>query len=622
MSHETANVIVSRTGTGWTVDVTAANLITNTSIKDFIVFHNGATVDVANYTKTSPTILTYTGSALGAGTTVEIRRFTDDGQISPVGYSDRLSSADYNAEVDRLHRIIAEARLNGIGGAGDFTPTLSNGAYGGTWSSDTLNGATRQAIYNKVEAMAAVDATKAPIDSPAFTGTPVTTAPTVGDASTRIPTTQWTQNEFLRKGTADTVTATHTFQNGASFTGVSPTAPTPTAGDSTPKLATTAFVQGEKASPTFTGEIRLNNPSGDSIFNFRRGGVDRVKLFIDGTNDDFYVATHNNAGAYIDNAFKITRLSGGAVETPRPFNASAGGTLSGGTWNISGAALTGVPTAPTAAVDTNTTQVATTAFIIGQSYAKLASPTFTGVPLAPTAAVDTNTTQLATTAFFVGQAGSSNPLMNGTVSVGTSLRFSRQDHVHPVDTSRAPLASPNLTGTPTTPTATVDTNTTQVASTAFVIGQAGSATPLIDVQTGSLGSSLRYARQDHAHPTFFNFFFAAERDTNVAIGTNGQITFVTESYDTGNNFNSGTWTYTVPNNGLYLFGFHGHPNVDTTMYLQANGVTNFRGRTMQSIARSSVEWIIPLTGGDTVVIRSSVAATFQSLSDWYGTRIA
>ena len=35
--------------------------------------------------------------------------------------------------------------------------------------------------------------------------------------------------------------------------------------------------------------------------------------------------------------------------------------------------------------------------------APLAGPTFTGVPTAPTAAVDTNTTQLATTAYVVGQ---------------------------------------------------------------------------------------------------------------------------------------------------------------------------------------------------------------------------
>lgn len=156
----------------------------------------------------------------------------------------------------------------------------------------------------------------------------------------------------------------------------------------------------------------------------------------------------------------------------------------------------------TAAVDTNTTQLATTAFVLGQasasgdgtpamdgsasrgtgthfarndhvhptdtSRAPLASPTFTGTPAAPTAAVDTNTTQLATTAMVLAQAASATPLIDGTAAVGTSTRFARGDHVHPTDTSRAPLASPTFTGTPAAPTASPGTNTTQLASTAFV----------------------------------------------------------------------------------------------------------------------------------------------------------
>ena len=68
-------------------------------------------------------------------------------------------------------------------------------------------------------------------------------------------------------------------------------------------------------------------------------------------------------------------------------------------------ALTGTPTAPTAAQGTNTTQVATTAFVNTEiaadtaSKAPLASPTFTGTPAAPTASAGTNTTQVATTAY-------------------------------------------------------------------------------------------------------------------------------------------------------------------------------------------------------------------------------
>ena len=98
----------------------------------------------------------------------------------------------------------------------------------------------------------------------------------------------------------------------------------------------------------------------------------------------------------------------------------------------------------------------------------ISSPTFTGTPAAPTAAVDTNTTQIATTAFVVGQAAAATPLVDGTAAVGTSLRYARADHVHPTDTSRAALNSPAFTGTPTAPTATAGTNTTQIATTAFV----------------------------------------------------------------------------------------------------------------------------------------------------------
>ena len=69
--------------------------------------------------------------------------------------------------------------------------------------------------------------------------------------------------------------------------------------------------------------------------------------------------------------------------------------------NLASPTFTGTPAAPTAAVDTNTTQIATTAYVVGQGYAKLASPTFTGTPAAPTAAVSTSTTQVATTAFVM-----------------------------------------------------------------------------------------------------------------------------------------------------------------------------------------------------------------------------
>lgn len=65
-------------------------------------------------------------------------------------------------------------------------------------------------------------------------------------------------------------------------------------------------------------------------------------------------------------------------------------------------------------------------------------------------------------------ATTTTPKANGTAAVGTETKWAKGDHVHPTDTTRAPLASPAFTGVPTAPTATAGTNTTQVATTAFV----------------------------------------------------------------------------------------------------------------------------------------------------------
>jgi hypothetical protein len=80
----------------------------------------------------------------------------------------------------------------------------------------------------------------------------------------------------------------------------------------------------------------------------------------------------------------------------------------------------------------------------------------------------------ATTVVPIGGSGlgsSSLPLMNGTAAAGTGTTMSRTDHVHPTDTSRAPLASPIFTGDPQAPTPANTDSDTSVATTAFVKGQ-------------------------------------------------------------------------------------------------------------------------------------------------------
>lgn len=150
-------------------------------------------------------------------------------------------------------------------------------------------------------------------------------------------------------------------------------------------------------------------------------------------------------------------------------------------------ALTGTPTAPTAASNDNGTQIATTAFVqavkalilgavptgldtlakialaIGNdaSYsttisnalatkAPLASPALVGTPTAPTAALGDATTKISTTAFV--QAA----IDDLSTDIATLLA------------TKAPLTSPALTGTPTAPTAAAGNNTTLIANTAFV----------------------------------------------------------------------------------------------------------------------------------------------------------
>lgn len=105
-------------------------------------------------------------------------------------------------------------------------------------------------------------------------------------------------------------------------------------------------------------------------------------------------------------------------------------------------------------------------------------------------------------------ASTTAPSMDGTASYGSGTAYARANHVHPTDTSRAPLASPTFTGTPKAPTAAAGTNTQQLATTEFVtravggvsVPAASTTAPLMD-GTASYGSGTAYARANHVHPT-------------------------------------------------------------------------------------------------------------------------
>jgi len=163
--------------------------------------------------------------------------------------------------------------------------------------------------------------------------------------------------------------------------------------------------------------------------------------------------------------------------------------------------------------------------------APLTSPALTGTPSAPTAVSGTNTTQVATTA-FVQQAivdfGPGDMLKaaydannDGKVDAaevadaapwagitGKPTSFTPASHSHPISQvtglqaaldAKAALASPALTGTPTAPTAVAGTNTTQLATTAFVAVAIGA---LIDAAPGAMDTLNELAAALGDDPNF------------------------------------------------------------------------------------------------------------------------
>ena len=178
-------------------------------------------------------------------------------------------------------------------------------------------------------------ALKAPLDSPALTGTPTATTAVLGDSSARVATTQFVGSSIqVLKEYVDANAAAQNTQINAKapifspvFGGL-PRSVTPPVGDNTDRIATTAFAT--------TGIQNLNTEL--------RAAINT----------------------------KVDIVSG---------------------------ALTGVPTAPNASIGTNTNQIATTNFVqeaFGLK-ANISGVAFTGNVTVPTPLITDNSAQVATT---------------------------------------------------------------------------------------------------------------------------------------------------------------------------------------------------------------------------------
>lgn len=103
-------ITVTRTGTGWTLDVTALALSSDLLYKDFFVLHNGVSTPLSAYAKTSAVLLTYSGAALPTNTSVTVYRDSNT-NLTQYVFGAINSSDENNARLLDISRALEDLRI-------------------------------------------------------------------------------------------------------------------------------------------------------------------------------------------------------------------------------------------------------------------------------------------------------------------------------------------------------------------------------------------------------------------------------------------------------------------------------------------------------------------------------
>ena len=324
-------------------------------------------------------------------------------------------------------------------------------------------------------------ALKADLASPVFSGNPSLPTNTscitqiVGDNSTKLASTAFVLANAGGGGGGDAYLANaQTFTALNNFTGGLTSSVAPT---SNLEVANKLFVDNENAlkadlaSPVFSGSPSL--PTASTCIT-QIVGDNSTKL----ASTAFVLANAGGGGggdAYLANAQTFTALN-----------------------NFTGGLTSSV--APTSNLE-----VANKLFVDNETALKanIASPTFTGAPSLPTAStgitqiVGDNSTKLASTAFVLANGGGGDAYLanaqtftalnnftgglTSSVAPTSNLEVANKLFVDNENALKANIASPAFTGSPSLPTASscitqaVGNNTNALASTAFVLANAGGA---------------------------------------------------------------------------------------------------------------------------------------------------
>ncbi|NEG94157.1 hypothetical protein GO456_18030, partial [Leclercia adecarboxylata] len=272
----------------------------------------------------------------------------------------RRVGIEFSSEIDKTDEDVAATSLavkRAIASIVDSAPTTLN-----TLKKIAAAINNDPAFYTTLSNLLAL---KAPLASPALTGTPTGPTAAAGTNTTQLSTTAFVQAAITALNTTiNTALGLKAPLASPALTGT-PTAPTAAQTVNNTQIATTAFVKAALA----------------ALVDSAPGTLDTLNELATALGNDPNFAT------------TMTNLL--ALKAP-----------------LESPALTGTPTGPTAAAGNNTTQLSTTAFVqaaisalnttintaLGLK-APLASPALTGTPTAPTAAQTVNNTQIATTAF-------------------------------------------------------------------------------------------------------------------------------------------------------------------------------------------------------------------------------
>lgn len=274
--------------------------------------------------------------------------------------------------------------------------------------------------------------------------------------------------ELLSDGSNWTILSLYT--KSPNFVGV-PTAPTAAAGTNTTQLATTAFVNTIFAAPPAIGTTTRSSANfttlaanaGATIAGGLTitGGATTDNFTVTGTSSVPTAAQYDNDNSIASTAFVQRALGNFSAITIIQSTTTLGQSAYGQAIQLDASS----PVTVTLPAASTIPGGAIWFFAQGSAVHTIATPSGAWI-FAPQAGMTGTsytslTVQPGQTIYMVNRGGAEWDVMGGTWLVANT-----------------PVLSPSLTGTPTTPTAALGTNTTQIASTAFVLNEFASPPPI------------------------------------------------------------------------------------------------------------------------------------------------